>query len=69
MLELNAFKSLTPEIKATITSSSINTDLLIRPEWMISKLQALDVVVNKLFKDHQNQLHSEWFLTGDHALS
>jgi hypothetical protein len=29
MLMLDAFKSLTTEIKATITSSSINTDLVI----------------------------------------
>lgn len=36
---------------------------------MTSKLQALDVVVNKLFKDHLKQLYSEWLLSGDHALS
>jgi len=36
---------------------------------MTSKLQELDVVVNKLFKDHLKQLYSEWFLTGDHVLS
>jgi hypothetical protein len=36
---------------------------------MTSKLQALDVVVNRLFKDHLKQLYSKWLLTGDHALS
>jgi hypothetical protein len=35
---------------------------------MTSKLQALNVVVNRLFKDHLKQLYSEWLLTGDHAL-
>ena len=35
---------------------------------MASKLQALGVVVNKLFKDHLKHLYSERLLTGDHAL-
>jgi hypothetical protein len=70
MLVLDAFKGhLTPDVKATITGGSINTDLVVIPRGMISQLQVLDVVVNKLFKDHLKQLYSEWLLSGDHALS
>ena len=52
MLVLDAFKRhLTPEMKATITGRSKNTDLAVIPGRMTSQLQVLDVVVNKLFKD------------------
>jgi hypothetical protein len=70
MLVLDAFKgSLTPEVKATITSGSINTDIVLIPGGMTSQLQVLDVVVKKLFKDHLQQLYSEWLFNGDHALT
>ena len=68
MLVLYVFKGhLTPEIKATITCSSMNTNLVIIPGGMTSQLQVL--VVNKPCKDHLKQLYSEWFLTGDHTLT
>jgi hypothetical protein len=68
MLVLDAFKGhLIPEVKATITGSSINTDLVVIPGSMTSELQVLDV--NKPFKDHLKQLCNEWFLSGDHALT
>ena len=54
---------LTPEIEATLTGSSMNTDLVIIPGGMTLQLQVLDVVVNKPFKDHIKQLYSEWLLT------
>jgi hypothetical protein len=70
MLVLDAFKGhLTPEVKATITGGSINTTLVVIPGGMTSQLQVLDVVVNKLFKGHLKQLHSEWLLSGDRALT
>jgi hypothetical protein len=70
MLVLDAFKGrLSPEIKATITDGSINTDLVVIPGGMTSQLQVLDVVVNRPFKDHLKQLYSEWLLSGDHALT
>jgi hypothetical protein len=60
MLVLDAFKGhLTPEVKATITGGSINTDLVVIPGGVTSQLQVLDVVVNKPFKDHLKQLYSE----------
>jgi hypothetical protein len=70
MLVLDAFKGhLTPEAKATITGSSMNTDVVVIPGGMTSQLQVLDVVVNRPFKDHQKQLYSEWPLTGYNALT
>jgi len=70
MLVMDVFKGhLTPEIEATITGSSMNTDLVIIPGGVTVQLQVLDVVVNKLFKDHLKQLYSEWLLKGDHALT
>jgi hypothetical protein len=45
---------------------TINTNLVVIPGGMISQLQVLDIVVNKLFKDHLKQLYSEWLLAGDH---
>ena len=52
MQVLDAFKGhLTPEIKVTITSGSINTHLVVIPVEIISQLQVLDEV-NKPFKDH-----------------
>jgi hypothetical protein len=66
MLILDAFKGhLTPEVKATITGGSINTDLVVIPSGMTSQLKVLDVVVNKPFKDHLKQ----WLLSGDHAFN
>jgi hypothetical protein len=57
---LDAFnRHLTPEIKATVTGSSNNTDLVVILGGMTSQLQVLDVVVNKPFKDHLKQLYSE----------
>jgi hypothetical protein len=46
----------------------MNTDLVVIPREMTSQLQVLDVVVNKLFKDHLEQLYSEWLLAGDRIL-
>jgi hypothetical protein len=70
MLVLDAFKGhLTPEVKATITGGSINTDLVVIPGGMTSQLQVLDVVVKKLFKDHLKQLYSECLLSADYALT
>jgi hypothetical protein len=48
-------RHLTPEIQATITGSSINTDLIVIPGWMTKQLQELDVAVNRVFKDHLKQ--------------
>jgi len=70
MLVIDVFKGhLTPEIEATITGSSMNTNLVVIPGGMTLQLQVLDVMVNKPFKDHLKQLYSEWLLKGDHALS
>jgi hypothetical protein len=70
ILVLDAFKGhLTPAVKATIAGGCINTDLVVIPSGMTSQLHVLDVVVNKLFKDHLKQLYSEWLLSGDHALT
>jgi hypothetical protein len=56
MVVLDAFKGhLTPEMKATITSSSTNTDLVVITGGKTSQLHALDAVVNKPFKDHLKQ--------------
>ena len=60
---------LTPEMTATITSSYINTDPVIRPGGMTSQLQALDAVVNNAVKDHLKQFYCEWLLGGDHVLT
>jgi hypothetical protein len=69
MLVLDAFMGhLTPEMKATITGSYLNTDVAI-PGRMSSQLQVLEVVMNKLFKDCLKQLCREWLLTGGHALN
>jgi hypothetical protein len=71
MLVLDALKGhLMPDIKATITGSSINMDTVVIPGvgGMTSQLQVLNVVVNKLFKDHVKQLYCKWLLTGGHAL-
>jgi hypothetical protein len=68
MLVLNAFKGhLTPEVK--FANHAMNTDLMVIPGGMTTQLQVLDVVVNKPFKDHLNQLYSEWLLAGDHILT
>jgi len=40
----------TPEIKVTITGTSMNTDLVVIPGGMTSQLQVLYVVVKKPFK-------------------
>jgi len=57
MLVMDVFKGhLTPEIEATVTGSSMNTDLVVIPGGMTLQLQVLDVVVNKPFKDHLKQL-------------
>jgi hypothetical protein len=50
-LVLNPFKgNLTPEIKATITDSSKNTDLVVRPAGMTSQLQVPNTVMHKAFR-------------------
>jgi hypothetical protein len=68
MLVLDAFKShLTPEVKSAI--HAMNTDPVIIPGRMTYQLQVSDVVLNKPFKDHLKQLHSEWFLARDHILT
>jgi hypothetical protein len=51
-----------PEVKATITGSSINTALLVIPGGMTSQFQVLGVVANKPFNDHLKQPYSEWLL-------
>jgi hypothetical protein len=43
---------LSPEIKATVTGSSMNIDLVIIPDGMTSQLLVLDVVVNKPLRNH-----------------
>jgi hypothetical protein len=70
MLVMDVFNGhLTPETEATLTGSSMNTDLVIIPGGVTLQLQVLDVVVNKPFKDHIKQLYSEWLLKGNHALT
>jgi len=68
MLVLDAFQSLITEIKATITSSSINTDLVI-----ITSVDDLKIVGIRCCGEQTVQrppkLYREWLLTGDHALS
>lgn len=68
MLVLDAFKGhLTPEVKKKITA--LKTDLVVIPGGMTSKLQVLDVVVNKPFKDHLRKQYSDWLLEGGHAFT
>jgi hypothetical protein len=62
-------RHLTPEMTATITSSYTNTDPVVRPGGMTSRLQALEAVVNKAMKDHLKQFYCEWLLGGDHVLT
>ena len=57
-LVLDAFKGhLTPGKKATITGSSTNTDSVVVTGGMTSQMQVLNIVVNKLFRDHLMQLY------------
>ncbi|KAJ4432611.1 hypothetical protein ANN_21234 [Periplaneta americana] len=58
---------LTPEVKKKITA--LKTDLVVIPGGMTSKLQVLDVVVNKPFKDHLRKQYSDWLLEGGHAFT
>lgn len=68
MLVLDAFKGhLTPEVKNKLAPQ--NTDLVVIPGGMTSKLQVLDVVVNKPFKDNIRKLYSDWLLNEDHPLT
>ncbi|KAJ4446805.1 hypothetical protein ANN_13503 [Periplaneta americana] len=68
MLVLDAFKGhLTLEVKKKITA--LKTDLVIIPGGMTSKLQVLDVVVNKPFKDQLRKQYSDWLLEGGHAFT
>lgn len=68
MLVLDAFKGhLTPEVKNKLALQ--NTDLVVIPGGMTSKLQVLDVVVNKPFKDNIRKLYSDWLLNKDHPLT
>jgi hypothetical protein len=55
--------------RSQICDSCNNTDLVVIPGGMTSQLQALDVVVNKPFKDHLKHLYSEWLLAGDYILT
>jgi hypothetical protein len=48
MLVLDAFKGhLTPEIKATITASTMHTDVVVIPGGMTTQLQVPDIVISK----------------------
>jgi len=68
MLVLDAFKRhLTQEVKGEMRK--VNTDLIVIPGGMTSQLQVLDVVVNKPFKDHLQQLYNDWLLKGNRALT
>ncbi|KAJ4439521.1 hypothetical protein ANN_07645 [Periplaneta americana] len=68
MLVLDAFKGhLTLEVKKKITA--LKTDLVVIPGGMTSKLQVLDVVVNKPFKDQLRKQFSDWLLEGGHAFT
>jgi len=59
-LVLDTFKGhLTPGKKATITGSSTNTDPVVVTGGMTSQMQVLNIVVNKLFRDHLTQLYCE----------
>jgi hypothetical protein len=73
MLIVDEFKGhLTPETKATITGSSMKTDVVVTPgrrEGVALQLQVLNVVVNKPFQDHVKQLYNVWLLIRDHALT
>ena len=46
-----------------------HTDIVVMPDGITSQLHVLHVVVNKPFRDHLQQLYSEWLLTGDCALT
>jgi hypothetical protein len=55
MLALDSFKGhLTQQVKAEMRKA--NTDLVMITGGMTSRLQVLDVVVNKPFKDHEAAL-------------
>jgi hypothetical protein len=58
---------LTLQIKEEMRKA--NTDRIVIPGGLTSQLQVLDVVVNKPFKYHLQQLYSGWLLKGNHALT
>ena len=47
----------------------MNTDLVIIPSGMILRLQVLDVVINKLFKDYLRKGYNDWLLADNHSIS
>jgi hypothetical protein len=69
MLVLDAFKGhLAKEVK-TVASDLLNTDLVIIPGGMTSKLQVFDVVVNNPFSDWLHHLYGKWLLSGNCPLT
>jgi hypothetical protein len=63
-LFLDAFKDhLTQEVKGEIREA--NTELVMIPHGMMPQLQVLDVVINKPFKDHLQQIYNDWLLRGN----
>lgn len=69
MLVLDAFRGhLTTRVKSYLKNHT-NSDLVIIPGGMTSKLQVLDVAVNKLFKDNLRKQYNAWLLGGDHPLT
>ncbi|KAM8924010.1 LOW QUALITY PROTEIN: uncharacterized protein RCH25_008770 [Pelodytes ibericus] len=68
MLVLDAFRGhLTPKVKKHI--GKMNTDLVVIPGGMTSRLQVLDVVVYRPFKDYLKKQHTDWLLAGEYTLT
>jgi hypothetical protein len=65
LLSLNSFRGhLTQNTKTVL--QTCNTDLVVIPGGMTSILQALDVVVNKPFKDYLRKQYEDWLINNQH---
>jgi hypothetical protein len=65
LLSLNSFRGhLTQNTKTVL--QACNTDLVVIPGGMTSILQALDVVVNKPFKDYLREQYEDWLINNQH---
>jgi hypothetical protein len=52
-----------------VACSVLDIDLVIVPGSMTSRLQVLDVVINKQFKDRLFCLYGEWLISGNSPLT
>lgn len=68
MLILDAFRAhLTDDVKARIAEG--DNDLVVIPGGLTSKLQSLDVCINKPFKGHVQEQYDEWLMIDNHPLT